>query len=156
MKIQLAGGVAGVVSLLVGLAIFVLILWRQRQARPLRSRMTGPVVLAVAGLASLTAYARTEPLSPHELAWIASLLAVDAVGLGAVRALTVRVWLDGTGLAWRQGTWWTVLLWIAGAAAHSVADGATGVGSASALLYLGLTLATQRLVLSARSPAAQR
>jgi len=145
-------GTARLVGLLVGLAVLLFILWRQRQIRPLRSRATGAIVLAVLGLGSLTAYARAQPLTGGQIAWIVALLALDAVGLGAVRALTVHVWIDGNGQAWRQGTWWTVLLWIAGAAAHVFGDGASGVGSASSLLYLGLTLATQRLVLTARRP----
>lgn len=147
-------GARRLVGLLISLAVFVFILWRQRQVRPLRSRVTGAVLLAVLGVGNLTGSAQTQPLSGAQVAWLVSLLTVDAVGLGAVRALTVRIWLDDAGQAWRQGTWWTALLWVAGAAAHEFADGAAGIGSASALLYLGLTLAAQRLVLSARKSAA--
>lgn len=152
--VSVGDGAPRLVGLLVGLAVFVIILWRQRQVRPLRSRVTGAIVLAVLGFGNLTASARAQPLSAAQVTWLVSLLAVDAVGLGAVRALTVRVWIDDAGQAWRQGTWWTALLWIAGAAVHELADGVAGIGSTSALLYLGLTLAAQRLVLNARKPAA--
>lgn len=148
--VSLAGGAREVVAPLVGLGVFVFILWRQRQARVFRPGVTGPIVLLVVGLGSLTSFARAHPFSGEQITWLVVLLALDAIGLGAVRALTVRVWTDESGQAWRQGTWWTVLLWVAGAAAHVVADGASGVGSASALLYLGLTLLAQRLVLGAR------
>lgn len=154
MTASAGGGPPEMLGLLVGAAVFGLILWRQRRVRLLRSGVTGPVVLAVVGLGSLSSYVRTHQLSGGQLAWIAAVLVLDAVGLGAIRALTVRVWTDDSGRAWRQGSWWTLALWIVGAAAHEVADGASGVGLASALLYLGLTLLAQRLVLSARMPAA--
>lgn len=84
---------------------------------------------------------------------LGGMLAVDAVGLGALRALTVRIGSGDDGQAWRQGTWWTIVLWVVGVAAHVIAEGASDVGSASALLYLGVTLAAQRLVLNARRSA---
>ncbi len=115
-----------------------------------------PVVLVVLGAVNLSSFARATPLSDGQIAWIAGMLALDAVGLGAVRALTVRVWTDDQGRAWRQGTWWTMSLWVVGVAAHVFAEGASDVGSASTLLYLGITLAAQRLVLGARLASTRR
>lgn len=136
--------------LAVVLLVIVFVLWRQRQARRFRGRLLLPVALALVGVVALSTYAQAHPLSAGQAAWLALLLLLDAVGLGAVRAYTVRLWLDEEGQAWSQGTWWTIGLWLVGIVAHVLADGADGAGSASALLYLGLTLTAQRLVLAAR------
>jgi len=69
----------------------------------------------------------------------------------------VRVWVDG-GQAWRQGSWLTAVLWIVSLGAHLGYDylvegkGAkAGLGSASLLLYFGVTFTIQRLILMARA-----
>jgi len=87
---------------------------------------------------------------------LAGSLVIAAV-FGAMRAATVRVWVDG-GQAWRQGNWLTALLWIASLGVHLgydyLVDGKgsqAGLGSASLLLYLGVTLTIQRLILQARA-----
>lgn len=81
--------------------------------------------------------------------------------LGAVRALTVRVWRQD-GQLLRKGTWITAALWVISFAAHlgydylvagHVAAGKNGsnVGDATILLYLVVTLAVQRYVLMTRA-----
>jgi hypothetical protein len=67
------------------------------------------------------------------------------------------VWLAG-GQAWRQGNWLTAVLWVVSLAAHLgydyLVDGKgsqAGLGSASLLLYLSVTLAIQSLILNARA-----
>jgi hypothetical protein len=69
----------------------------------------------------------------------------------------VRVWVDG-GQAWRQGTWLTAVLWIVSLGAHLSYDyfvdgkgSQSGLGSASLLLYFGVTFTIQRLILQARA-----
>jgi hypothetical protein len=131
-------------SIVVGLAVLLLILYRQRQVRLVTTKLTLPVVLVLVGLAGISGAHR--PITSGEIAFVAGLLAIDGVGLGAVRAYTVRVWREGD--RWlRQGTWVTIGLWIVGAAIHGAADLLVGLGSASLLLYLGVTYAAQRLVL---------
>lgn len=82
---------------------------------------------------------------------------VLAAVFGAIRAATTHVWLEG-GQAWRQGNWLTAVLWIVSIAAHLgydyIVDGKgsnSGLGSASLLLYLAVTLAIQALILNARA-----
>jgi len=147
------GTLAGVA---VGLVVLVFVVWRQLQRRRFRGRMTFPIVLVVLGLASLSSYAGAHPLGAEQVAVLAVLLAFDAVGLGALRAYTVRLWIDEDGVTWRRGGWLTLALWVVGVGAHVVGDGAAGVGSASALLYLGLTLVAQRFALSVRARALAR
>ncbi len=74
-----------------------------------------------------------------------------------IRAATVHVWADG-GQGWRQGTWLTAVLWVVSLGVHLGYDylidgkGAqAGLGSASLLLYFGVTFTIQRLILQARA-----
>jgi hypothetical protein len=68
----------------------------------------------------------------------------------------VHVWVD-TGQAWRRGNWLTAVLWIVSLGVHLGYDylvegkNATGLGTASLLLYLGVTFTIQRLILQARA-----
>jgi hypothetical protein len=71
--------------------------------------------------------------------------------------VTTRVWLEG-GQAWRQGNRLTAMLWVVSLAAHLgydyLVDGngsQAGLGSASLLLYLSVTLVIQSLILNARA-----
>jgi hypothetical protein len=71
--------------------------------------------------------------------------------------MTVRVWFDG-GLALRQGTWITAVLWIVSLGLHLgydyLADGKgseAGLGTASLTLYFAVTYTIQRLILRAKA-----
>jgi hypothetical protein len=136
-----------------GLAILLVILYRQRQVRVLSTSFALPLALVSAGLADLT-WASPTPLTPTTVLVLGVLLALDAVGLGAIRASTVRVWHDGE--RWlRQGTWITIGLWLIGVVIHVAVDAAAHIGPSNALLYLGVTYATQTLVLRRRLAAGQ-
>jgi len=142
--------VAGTVSLAVSLVLLAYFLWNQLRVRRVSSRLTLPVLLIVLGAVQLSQYASVHPLSPTAMALILGSFLFVAIGLGAVRAYTVRVWRKD-GQLWRQGTYVTAALWIGGAAIHLLLDRAAGATAASDLLYLGLTLTAQRLVLEARA-----
>jgi hypothetical protein len=82
---------------------------------------------------------------------------VLAAIFGALRASTVRIWFQD-GQAWSQGNWLTAVLWIASLAAHLgydilVADGkdARGLGAATILLYLAISLGFQRVLVMRRA-----
>jgi hypothetical protein len=139
---------ASAAFLIVVLPIFAVILYRQRQVRQISTSLALPLALGVAGVASL-ACASPVPLSPAALPVLCLLLGLDAVGLGALRATTVRVWRDD-GRWLRQGTWLTIGLWLTGALAHMGVDAAAHLGSANVVLYLAVTYATQTLVLRRR------
>ena len=79
---------------------------------------------------------------------------------GALRARTVRVWLDD-GQAWSQGNWLTAVLWIASLAAHLGYDilvghgnAIRGLGVATIVLYLAISLGFQRALGDAACPQA--
>ena len=140
---------ASVATALGSVAVLVLILYRQLQVRAVTTTLTVPAVLVIAGTVALAGASRGVPLTTHNLAGLLLALAVDAVGLGAVRAYTLRLWNEGG--AWhRQGTWLTASLWLVGTGMHVALDTAMGFGAASALLYLGVTYAAQRLVVQHR------
>jgi hypothetical protein len=69
----------------------------------------------------------------------------------------VRVWRRD-GQAWSQGSWPTAVLWAAAFAVHlgydsllDMSKAERGLGSASSLLYLAVSLAVQRAVVRARA-----
>ncbi|MBO0787529.1 MAG: hypothetical protein J2P33_15800, partial [Actinobacteria bacterium] len=82
---------------------------------------------------------------------------VLAAGFGALRAVTVRLWL-ADGQVWSRGGWLTAALWIAALAAHLGYDelvarghGQASVGAATVLLYLAVTLGIQRVIVLQRA-----
>jgi hypothetical protein len=76
---------------------------------------------------------------------------------GAIRAMTVRVWIEA-GQALRQGTWITALLWVVSLGVHLgydyLVDGKgpqSGLGTASLTLYFAVTYTIQRFILQAKA-----
>ena len=139
------------------LVVLALVLARQLRARPLAGGRL-PLLLGLAGLAQLAVFLQRD----HHVslaAWAFAAGSLLAAGLlGAVRAVTVRLWHDGSRVM-RQGSWLTAVLWLVSVGLH-VAAGAwlpglpAGAGSASALLFIGATLGAQQAVLAARARAA--
>lgn len=140
---------AGAASLAVSAAVLGYVGWSQLRRRPVATRLVLPLVLIVLGAASLAARTAGHPMPPRADAILAASLVFDAAGLAGVRAHTIRLGSEG-GRIWRQGTWVTAALWLAGAAIHAALDAAAGTGGASYLLYLGVTVCAQRLVLHGR------
>jgi hypothetical protein len=149
---------ADVLDIVIAVAALGLILYRQLQRRPIRSGANTriPLILGVIGVIELGQFLGN---GHHGAAVYVALLGslVLAAVFGAIRAATTRVWLAG-GQAWRQGNWLTAVLWVVSLAAHLgydyLVDGKgsqAGLGSASLLLYLSVTLAIQSLILNARA-----
>ena len=143
-------------NLLIGVAVLVLILFRQLQVRPVRGNMRLPLILAIIGVIQLTQFLQHTHHTATVYAALAGSLVLAGIA-GAIRAMTVRVWIDG-GQALRQGTWITAALWIASLAAHLgydyIVDGKgpqAGLGTASLTLYFAVTYAIQRLILQAKA-----
>ena len=153
---------ANVTNLIIGIAVVALLVSRQLMARRLNDNYRLSVILAVIGLVQFVSFIKSVH-GPHDdsriaIALVGSLLL--AAVLGAVRALTVRVWRHEDGQLMRQGTWVTAVLWIISLAAHLGYDelvaghiaGTNGgnVGDATIVLYLVVTLAVQQFLLLAR------
>jgi len=151
------------VNVVLGVLVLVWILSRQVQKRPVTSSSVRlPAILAAVGLYETTSFVRdAAPSSGVPVGAVALLVLGVVVGgaLAAVRGYQVRVWRDADGTVVRQGTAATVLLWLAAIAAHLGIDVAidhvshqlSGLGSASLVLYLGVVLGIQSLVVQRRA-----
>jgi hypothetical protein len=149
-----AASVTGISSvafeLVVGILVLLLLLYRQLRVRAVRSTLVLPAVLALLGLYELSKYAGPRPLSHTAIATLVFSLLVFAIGLGAARAWTIKLWV-ARGQVLRQGTWVTIVFWLVAVGLHLAVDSATKVGAASLILYLGLSLGAQQLALRWRA-----
>ncbi len=137
-------------SYALGALVLIFVLLRQVRVRPVprvfQPRL--PVILGVIGLFEMFAYAGDHHVSSSAWAWVVGTMLVGAVGLGALRGLSTRVWASN-GWVVRQGTAVTMALWLVSLLVHFAGDaggdhaGAAGLEGASFLLYLGLTLSVQ-------------
>lgn len=144
-------------SYTLGAIILILVLLRQLRIRPVPRvfRTTLPLVVGVVGLFEVVAYAGDHHVSGGTWAWVLGALAIGAVGVGALRGLSMRVWKSHQWVV-RQGTPVTMALWLASLLVHFAADdngGARGFEGATFLLYLGVTLAVQAYVVHLRATA---
>ena len=117
--------------------------------RQLRRRLWRPLALAAVGVVYYALYAAEYPISHTDLLLIGLSFAVLSVGLGVVRAYTVRIWVEG-GVPFRQGTKITLALWAAAVGIHLSLDIFTGAVAASLPLYLAVTWIIQILVVRHR------
>ena len=114
-----------------------------------------PVFLGVLGLVETIAYANDHHVSSSAWVWVTGTMLVGALGLGALRGLSMRVWA-GNGWVVRQGTTTTMVLWLLTLLAHVLGDaggthgGSADLGGATLLLYLGLTIGMQSYVVVRR------
>ena len=139
-------------SYIPALIAVVWLLVRQLSVRPLQDRPTLALILLVIGAAQTAQFAQERTIDGIDVLLGLASLAVGA-GLAAVRAHTVRLWRDGDAVL-TQGTWWTLLLWIVGIGQHLVFEFFThihGFGTATLLVYFGVVLLVQRLLLSRRA-----
>jgi hypothetical protein len=139
-----------VIYAVITLAVLAWLLSRQRQVRLFRPHLGLAVILAVAGVAVLSGGGPNGLGPPGRDLILGALLLGDAAGLGAVRAWTVQLWRSGDGV-FRQGSWLTVGLWVIGFGIHALVEALAGISDSTLLLFLGVTLAAQQLVLQARA-----
>jgi hypothetical protein len=150
----------GETSLIIGVLVLALLLWRQLVTRRLSESYRLSIILAVIGIVQFADFLGGHPNDHGGIAVAVVGSLVIAAVAGAVRAVTVRVWRGADGQLLRKGTWLTAVLWVLSLAAHLgyddlVAGHITGknggsVGDATVLLYLVVTLTIQRFVLLRR------
>jgi hypothetical protein len=141
-----------------GALVLVFVLLRQVRVRPVRRVFQPrlPLVLGVIGFLEMLSYAGGHHVSPSAWFWVLGSMLVGALGLGALRGLSMRVWASD-GWVVRQGNALTMALWLVSILVHFVADaggtnsGAAGLEGASFLLYLGLTLSMQSYLVYRRA-----
>jgi hypothetical protein len=146
-------------TVVLDVVVVVWVLYRQIQVRRVRAQVNLRLsaVLAVIGLIELISYAGHHHLSAKVVGVLVLSMLVGAGGFGAIRAATVHLWRDESGV-FRQGTWLTMALWIVSLALHFGADwwidawkGPSGLASVSLLLYIGITYGVQNAVVHARA-----
>ncbi len=145
-------------SYALGAVILILVLLRQVRVRPVprvfQPRL--PVVIGVIGLFEMFSYAGNHHVSSSAWLWVVGTLLIGALGVGALRGLSMHVW-TGNGWVLRQGNALTMGLWLVSLLVHFAGDtaqshaGAAGLEGASFLLYLGVTLCAQYYVVHRRA-----
>ncbi len=134
-----------------------LLIYRQLRTRPVNaSGLRVIAVLAVVGVVETSQFLQHNHAGSVTYAAIGGSLLLAAM-FGALRAATVRLWLQDA-QPWSRGTLLTAALWIVALAAHLgydalVAHGHSdrGLGAATVVLYLAVSLAIQRLIMQARA-----
>jgi hypothetical protein len=147
-----------VVDVILGLAVLALLIYRQLSARQVNAAALRLfVILVIIGLLQTYQFLSKNHAHPLTIAAIAGSVVLAAI-FGWLRARTVRVWLEDDGQGWSQGNWLTAVLWIVSLAAHLGYDilfahgsGARGLGTATIVLYLAVSLGFQRLLVLQRA-----
>jgi hypothetical protein len=137
-------------NVVLGIAILGLLIYRQLMARRVSaSSLRLMLILGVIGIIQAVQFLSKHHGGALTIAALAGSLVLAAV-FGLLRAATVKVWIKD-GAAWTQGNWLTALLWVIAVAAHLGYDAlfdhhksTSGVGSATIVLYLAISLAVQR------------
>jgi hypothetical protein len=159
MGLRRPEGVITVLALdiLLGLAVLALLIYRQLRSQPVNaSALRLTAILLIVGLFQTFQFLSKYHAHPLTYAAIGGSLVLAGI-FGALRASTVRLWLQD-GEAWSKGNWLTAALWVASLAAHLGYDvlvwrghGARGLGTATIVLYLAITLGFQRLLVLQRA-----
>jgi hypothetical protein len=147
-----------VVDIVLGIVVLGLLIYRQMVARPVRSsalRLT--LILGVIGVIETVQFLDKHHHSGGVVYAALGGSLVLAIVFGALRAWTAKLWMQG-GVPWTQGTWLTAVLWVLALGAHLGYDaildhnkGTNGLGTATIVLYLAITLAVQRGLLLLRT-----
>jgi hypothetical protein len=142
--------------LVIGVAVLGLLIYRQLSARPVQGNQRIVLILVVVGLIETVQYLQKLHAGSAAIVGLAGSLVLAAV-FGAARAATVKIWLQD-GQTWAKGNLLTAALWIAALAAHLGYDYLIGqhkdignLGDATVVLYLAISLAVQRVIVSARA-----
>jgi hypothetical protein len=146
-----------VVDVILGAAVLVFLIYRQLSVRPVNaSALRFIAILLVIGLLQTYRFLSQNHAHTLTFAVLGGSLVLAAI-FGALRARTVRVWRDDE-QAWSQGNWLTAVLWVASLAAHLGYDilvghgkGVRGLGVATIVLYLAISLGFQRVLVMQRA-----
>jgi hypothetical protein len=144
-------------DIVLGVVVLGLLIYRQLRSRPINANGLRIVaILAVIGVIQAYQFLDKHHSGTVTYAALGGSLVLSAV-FGALRAATVRVWLQG-GQPWSKGNWLTAVLWVIALAAHLGYDalvtpgrGSSGLGAATLVLYLAVSLGIQRGITQARA-----
>ena len=139
-------------ELLLSLVVIALIFYNQVRVRKVSSdtRFTLPLIMCVLGVFTLKSYLDSNQLTV--IAWITIIASFTllAIGMAAIRATTVKLWID-TDVVYRQGTWVTILLWVVSIALHIALNQVGHLGQSTFLIYFAITFTVQKLIIQKRA-----
>jgi hypothetical protein len=145
------------IYLVIGIAVLGLLIVRNLRAQPVRQvNQRLFLILGVIGIVETYQYLGHHHAGATAVAALAGSLVLAGV-FGLIRAMTVRVWMKD-GQPWSQGNVLTAILWILALGAHLGYDALldhhkdlSGLGEATVLLYLVVSLIVQRVVVTTRA-----
>lgn len=146
------------IEIVVGVVVLGLLIYRQLIARPINAGGLRLIaILGIIGVVETVEYLQKYHSGPGTYAALGGSLVLAAV-FGVLRAGTMRLWSQD-GQVWSKGNWLTGLLWIVALGAHLGYDALVahghgingGVGAATVILYLAVSLGVQRLVAQYRA-----
>ena len=146
------------IEIVLGVVVLALVIYRQVIARPINAGgLRLIVILAVIGVVETVDYLQKYHSGSGTYAALGGSLVLAAV-FGVLRAGTVRLWSQD-GRVWSKGNWLTAALWIIAIGVHLGYDALVahghgtngGVGAATVVLYLAVSLGVQRLVAQYRA-----
>lgn len=151
------------VNALIALVVVGLLLYRQLTPRLVRADGGGRLmlILGVVGVIQLGEFVQnTGRIGVVGTGMLVVSLLLAAV-LAVVRAYSVKLWQDAAGAWWRRGGALTLMFWLASIGSHFGLDalaaavaGPTvdvqGLGNASLLLYVAISLGLQNLLVARR------
>ena len=150
-------------SALIGVAVVALLLYRQLVARKVKTDGSGRMmlILGVIGIVQLAEFVESSgSIGVFGVGMLVVSFAL-AAALSTIRALSVRIWRAGDGSWWRRGTTGTLVLWLVSIGSHFGIDvlaaklagpavDIQGLGNATLLLYLALSLGLQNMLVARR------
>lgn len=152
-----------VTNVLIALAVLGLLLYRQLTPRRVKTDGS-PRLLLILGAIGLVQLGEFVDKSGWIGVFGAATLLVSfglAVVLGAFRAASVTIWQDADQTWWRRGGAMTLVLWLVSIGSHFGIDALAvhlagpsydmqGLGNATLLLYIALSLGLQNLLVARR------
>jgi hypothetical protein len=142
-------------DLIIGVAVLGMLIFRNLRAQPVRQvNQRLFLILGALGLFQTYQYLQGHHSGGTGVVALAGSMVLAGV-FGVIRAATVRVWMKD-GQPWSQGSMVTAVLWIVALGAHLGYDALlnshkdiSGLGDATVLLYLVVSLLVQRAVVQA-------
>lgn len=136
----------------IGIAILILIIYNQMRVRQVyrKIKITVPIIFIILGIFTLSEYFQTQIITTKAIISIIISLTALAVGMGVLRAKTMKLWADDAHI-YRQGNWLTILLWVITFSLHLFLDYYGNTGESTILIYLGITLIIQRWIIQNRA-----
>jgi hypothetical protein len=133
-------------------AILIFILYRQLRVRKVTKQARIYLIIVLVGLYIFYQGISTKQFifTGKSIGILAVIFIVLAIGLGALRAYTCKIWQEQSTF-YRRGTFLTLVLWAITIITHVFLDTLLKGGQFSSLLYLGISLYTQHLVILKRT-----